>query len=387
MNKNSTTAKSNIARLNSIDSLRGLAALIVVIYHARAMLWIGLSETWRQYGLSLDIINWLGYATAPFSLGGLAVALFFVLSGYCIHRKNALTLSQNPNTKLELKQFIARRLWRIYPVYFISLCITAIIDAYLITYHPTYVHPGQDNSFFAFIMSLLSLQGLAAAPFGSNGVFWTLALELHFYAIYPLLYYISRKFGATKAISVTLIVSVIYILFDITFGFSNKLPYRNNGVPIFLPYWFTWGFGFYLAEIEAGRASIPKNFWLLSIVGAILTVPALLSGYQPLSYFTSTLVFGGLIWWSTTFSGQLFWKNIVGIWLARIGTFSYSLYAIHVPSILMFKFLLSPSGDSFKTLIPTILAIFVSIISGYLLFLLVERWTLKYPKFLQNFVK
>ncbi len=382
------TPKSNISRLNSIDALRGLAALIVVTYHARAILWIGLSETWKRYGLTPNLNNWLGYATTPLSLGGLAVALFFVLSGYCIHRNNALALSINPDAKLDIKQFVVRRLWRIYPVYFISLCITALIDLYLITHQSVSIHPGQNNSFFTFIMSLLSLQGLAAPQFGSNGVFWTLALELHFYVIYPLLYYISRKYSATTATSVTLITSVIYIIFDILFGFSKGLPYQSNGVPIFLPYWFTWGFGFYLAEVEAGRASIPKKIWLLSIIGGILTVPAIISEYQPLSYFTSTLIFGGLLWWSTTYSGELFWNNFAGKVLAKIGTFSYSLYAIHLPCILMFKFLISPTGENSISLIPALLATLVSIICGYLLFILVEQWSLKLPpqlKILFNF--
>jgi peptidoglycan/LPS O-acetylase OafA/YrhL len=382
-----STTQPNITRLNSIDSLRGLAALVVVIYHARAVLWVGIGETWKKYGLTPNINNWLGYATAPFSLGGLAVVLFFILSGYCIHRKNAFALSRNPHTKLDIKQFIARRLWRIYPVYFVSLCITAIIDIYLIRYYPISITSGQDNSLFAFIVSLLSFQGLGAPQFGSNGVFWTLALELHFYAIYPLLYLVSRKSGAAKATSITLIVSVIYILLDLTFGFSKNLPYLTNGVAIFLPYWFTWGFGFYLAEVEAGRTSIPKPFWLLAIMGAILTVPALRSPYQPLSYFTSTLIFGGLLRWTITYSGELFWKNFFGEVLAKIGVFSYSLYAIHIPCLLMFKFIISPGGNSFFSLIPTVLGILISIGCAYLLFITVEKWSIKYPQKLQFWIK
>jgi peptidoglycan/LPS O-acetylase OafA/YrhL len=377
-----TTAK-NVNRLNSIDSLRGLAAIVIVIYHARGMLWIGMGETWRQYGLNPDFNSWLGYATAPFVFGGLAVVLFFVLSGYCIHRKGALALSRNCNAKLDLKNFIARRLWRIYPVYFFSLCITALIDAYAITvsaHHSIPIDSSQDNSLFAFIISLLSLQGLVAPQFGSNGVFWTLALELHFYAIYPLLYYISRKYGATKATSVTLIGTVVYIVVDFLFGLSSKLPYLGAGIPIFLAYWFTWGFGFHIAEVEAGRALIPKKFWLLSILGVILTIPVIKLGHQPIFYFTSTFIFGGLLLWSKTFAGESFWKNFFGRTLAKIGIFSYSLYAIHIPCIIFLKLFISPRGEKFISLIPTVLAVFISIICGYILFIFVEQWSLKYPQ-------
>lgn len=125
--------KSNQIRLNSIDALRGLAAVIIVLYHARGMLWVGTREVWQRYGLSPNVNAWLGYVSLPLStFGGFAaLALFFVLSGYCIHRRGARNLSFNSN--LNLKEFALRRLWRIYPTYIAALCFTALVDAYLIT--------------------------------------------------------------------------------------------------------------------------------------------------------------------------------------------------------------------------------------------------------------
>ncbi|MEH1849653.1 MAG: acyltransferase family protein [Nostoc sp.] len=100
-----STSLSYQARLNSIDALRGLAALTVVFYHARPMFWVGLGEIWKQYGLSIDINSWLGYATAPLYFGGLAVNLFFIISGYCIHRRGAQQLISDSKASLNLKQF------------------------------------------------------------------------------------------------------------------------------------------------------------------------------------------------------------------------------------------------------------------------------------------
>ena len=364
-------------RLNSIDALRGLAALTIVLYHARVMLWVGLCETWKQYGLSANINSWLGYATAPLYFGGSAVELFFVLSGYCIHRRGAQNLAANPNSQLKLKQFAFRRLWRLYPTYFVVLCITALVDAYVIAYHPTQLRVGQDNSLFAFFMSLLSLQGLASPTFGSNGVFWTLALELHLYVAYPLLYYISRVHSPVKALGVTWGASLIYVLVDMLIGLSNKLPYRGAGQPIFLPYWFTWAFGFYIAEVEAGRASLPKKFWRMAVIGAILAVPTWLLRLWDLARFSFTLAFGGLLYWSITPKGESFWTNFAGQFLVKVGVFSYSLYAIHVPCLRMFKVILAPNAQFSTTLLPAIIGTVASLLSGWFLFLLVEQWSLK----------
>ncbi|WP_334737724.1 acyltransferase family protein [Nostoc sp.] len=116
-----STSLSYQARLNSIDALRGLAALTVVFYHARPMFWVGLGEIWKQYGLSIDINSWLGYATAPLYFGGLAVNLFFIISGYCIHRRGAQQLISDSKASLNLKQYAIRRIWRIYPLLYWSI--------------------------------------------------------------------------------------------------------------------------------------------------------------------------------------------------------------------------------------------------------------------------
>lgn len=364
-------------RLNSIDALRGLAVLMVVLYHARSMLWVGLAQTWRQYGLSADINAWLGYATVPLYFGGLGVTLFFVLSGYCIHRRGAQCLAVKPAAQLNLNVFAFRRIWRIFPTYFAALCITALVDAYVITYHPTQVPAGQDNSLFGFCINLLSLQGLVSPNFGSNGVLWTLALELHLYAAYPLLYYISRVHSPVRVLHITFIVGLIYVLFARFIDSPGMLPYRGAGGPIFLPYWFTWAVGFCIAEVEADRANFPSRFWLFAIVGSMLAIPMSLLKLEDLAEFGFALAFGGLVYWSITRQGNYFWSCLPGQLLAKIGLFSYSLYAVHVPCLVLVKAIMTTSGQEFTTLFPTIVGTLLSLAAAWFLFLLVERWSLK----------
>jgi peptidoglycan/LPS O-acetylase OafA/YrhL len=196
------------ARLISIDALRGLAALTILLYHARAILWVGLGYTWQENQfnrINPDIL--LSYLSAPLKLGGLAVMLFFALSGYCIHRRGAKLLADNPNAKMEWFGFILRRIWRIYPTYIFALILTAVVDYYLLANYSSVLGESnisqmQNNSFSVFVASLLSLQGIVAPYFGSNGVFWTLGIIFHFYLIYPLVFLISQKYQPIIAVPV-----------------------------------------------------------------------------------------------------------------------------------------------------------------------------------------
>jgi len=79
----------SLNRISSLDALRGLAALMVLVYHARGMFWVGFTQIYREHGLRPGFNAYLDYLFMPFSYGSLGVTLFFVLSGYCIHRRGA----------------------------------------------------------------------------------------------------------------------------------------------------------------------------------------------------------------------------------------------------------------------------------------------------------
>ena len=118
----------NFGRMTSIDGLRGLAALAVLGYHARSTFWVGTKQTFQEYGLSFNLNSWFGYLTLPFSLGGLGVILFFVLSGYCIHRRGARHIAADQGAVIQYSKFYSRRFWRLYPTYVAALLCTAFID-------------------------------------------------------------------------------------------------------------------------------------------------------------------------------------------------------------------------------------------------------------------
>jgi len=371
----------SLNRVSAIDALRGLAALSVLIYHARSMFWVGLVETYHRSGLRLHFNAWLGYLSVPFSYGGLGVTLFFVLSGYCIHRRGARMLAKDPCATLDCRAFAVRRFWRIYPTYVAALLLTALID-WWISGKPAIPNPGQDNSMFAFVISLLTLQGYFASFFGSNGVFWTLAMEVHLYAVYPILFLLSRRFGPRKTVLFTLFAALGYLAADQLIGIERHLPYRFDRGPVFLPFWFTWAMGFYIAELEAGRAGdFKERVWKLLMAGGFLVgLTLMLNGSYAIAEIFWALFFAGLLRWSLKPEGKHFWSRWFGVGLAFVGVFSYSLYAIHAPLLQLYGFLIKLNYQhKFTTLWPAIGGAVFAVASAWVFFRLIEWWSIRKP--------
>src|SRR5438552_18554076 len=80
--------------LQFVDGLRGLAALYVMVGHARWLLWEGYSEGFLKHPQDYSIFNKaLVYLFSLFKYGHEAVLFFFVISGFVIHLRYAQALA------------------------------------------------------------------------------------------------------------------------------------------------------------------------------------------------------------------------------------------------------------------------------------------------------
>lgn len=364
-------------RLNSIDALRGFAALIVVVYHARAEFWTGFRDSWNQFGLSAPPDVWLGYLTLPFNAGWIGVQIFFVLSGYCIHRRGARMIQADPDAKLQLGIFFIRRFWRIYLVYIAALLLTVAVDTIAQRYGGLPPKSGQDNSWAAFWLSVFSLQGVFRPTYGSNTVFWTLSIEMHLYLAYPLMFWVSRRRGPMAALLLSLAVSVLYILANRALGFGAWFGSQHGGGPLFFPFWFTWMVGFHLAEIEVGRAKAWR--WLRWTWPAVLAGGVLLKmrGAGLLAEPVIAVGLMGLVAWALSPSGAKRFAGLGGRGLAWVGLFSYSLYAIHRPVFVGIKAVIG--DERYATIFLAAGGVAVSVVAAWLFYHAVERWSLRVP--------
>lgn len=146
-------------RIFWMEGIRGLCAVSVLICHV-AHDSTGFRTAHTSY--------FPGYAAAFFAyFGNIGVLLFFVLSGFVIGHTN-----REPFSWMEVKRYFTRRFIRIYPIYF------AIIGfSFLVSTEPS-------DGLVKFCAHLIFLQTWVVSNVSTNGVLWTLHLEVAFYLLY-----------------------------------------------------------------------------------------------------------------------------------------------------------------------------------------------------------
>jgi peptidoglycan/LPS O-acetylase OafA/YrhL len=152
-----STHSPNSQTIQSLDGLRAISVMIVVLSHSA-----------------------LG-AIIP---GGLGVTVFFFLSGYLI---TTLLLAEHERTgRVDILKFYARRVFRLMPPLLISLAI-----AYGLTYVGLLSGGITLRGLIAQLFYFANYYGIFLDPGNTvpdgTGILWSLAVEEHFYIFYPLL--------------------------------------------------------------------------------------------------------------------------------------------------------------------------------------------------------
>lgn len=148
----------NNKRFGHIDSMRAIAALLVVWLHT-SEIFVKISTPSVQDGL---------YQVAHFfDFGRIGVVIFFAISGFVI----PASLSGN---RLEgTRAFIIKRFFRMYPLYWLSIPFGLITSWYIW---------GKDISGTAILWNFTMVQEAVGYP-SIQGLYWTLQTELAFYAL------------------------------------------------------------------------------------------------------------------------------------------------------------------------------------------------------------
>lgn len=344
-----------------IDAMRGFAALLVAYFHCRQVVWVGMQSFHRAYGHALDPSVIVGYLTFPFAWGSAGVPIFFVISGYCIHRNAALKLAADPAYRLDAPNFWARRFARIYPVLLAALLFTLALDAVSLQIEPV-SHKIRDIGLAAFLVNLFSLQGVAGYTYGSNGALWTLSLEVQFYAIYPLLFALRRRIGMPAVVAAVAAVNV-----------ASAWLLERHDLQFFTSYWLSWTIGAWIADVRAqpahAAAGAPSRAWT---VAAVVLLAAGCGAFHFGQY-------GAFQLWAAGFACFLYRvlacpprpTPLLRV-LGWFGDFSYSLYLIHLPLFVCLGSVLFRS-ELQLSIWPSFAFMAVAIPVAYLFYRLFER--------------
>lgn len=247
-------------RLTSIDALRGVAALGVVLYHAVLQTANATPTNFFQWPVKgVQLLSSYGYV---------GVFLFFVISGFCIHLQWAKAEAAGERTKINFLAFWKRRVRRLYPPYLIALAAFLLMAAYSVGIDVTH--------FFVYdlVLHLLMLHNLDPATcYSINGVFWTLAVEEQLYLAYFALLFLRRRWGWTVTLIVCALARVGWFFFShamwLATGFGIPVPEAA------LSHWFTWALGALAVEAWFGLVVLPRwcrNIWLgiAAVIGGCL---------------------------------------------------------------------------------------------------------------------
>ena len=298
--------------LTGIQSCRGIAALLVVFFHAASNLakdkYFGESAGW------LERLFWFG--------GEAGVAFFFVLSGFIIHYIHARDFDK-PAT---LPTYLRKRASRIYPAYiivFVGVYVSALLVPSLRESMPT------DAS--VLMRSLLLIPQDKAVVGGTGApvviVAWSLQYEVLFYAIFALALIRRWLFcivagavllGASLALftapggfPLNFLSSHLMVLFGLGVGASMAVKSR---IPLLHP-----GRLLIASTVALGAAVIASTVYRAGHIRAI----------SDLAYGVTSAV---MVFALVRYEMQTGRKLAPGV-LGTLGDSSYALYLVHFPLI------------------------------------------------------
>jgi peptidoglycan/LPS O-acetylase OafA/YrhL len=268
-----------------LDSLRGIAALLVVLYHYTS-----------RYP---DLYGVAGIAPVEVYWGIYGVDLFFIISGYVIF----MTLERVRHPL----DFVVSRLTRLYPAYWACLLLTALVLWWL----PL---PGRAPSLPDVLVNLTMLQFLAQVP-DVDGVYWTLAIELCFYAALLLIFLLRLNRRITLIAILWLAVIVAGNLLERWAGL--RLPPLVETC-VLLKYGQLFWIGIFLYHYAQNGLA----FRYVALILAALGIEYAFHGYSEGSF-----VLAAVLAFVLAIKGRMAAiRQPVWLWL---GAISYPLYLLH----------------------------------------------------------
>jgi peptidoglycan/LPS O-acetylase OafA/YrhL len=332
-------------RVAELDSLRGMAAVAILVFHARA--------------------SWLPGGWA-------AVDLFFVLSGYLI----TSIIIRDGGTPGFLRNFYIRRGLRTWPIYYLVIALLVALSPVLV----------RRFDWAGLSFALTYTQGLPRLWSGAGGRFtvylghtWSLAVEEQFYLLWPAMVLLA---GRRRLPVLALVCAGGSVLARSRGILEDSLLSRADGLAL----------GGWLAAYRlgvrpsAGRSrAIPASVvTLLPALVACLVLGVLSSrgglgpngghrDYPGLTGLAFNLLWLGLIDLVLTHAGR------PGMWLLRLrplrylGAISYGLYLYHLPLMLIAVDIASRLGYSGDIFAVRLLAVLASIPIAGLSWRYIER--------------
>lgn len=320
------TERRQAVFIPALDGLRGIAIILVILHHA----------TYYEptKGIDLAFGNMLLF-------GWSGVDLFFVLSGFLI---TGILLDTRDSPRY-FTTFYARRCLRIFPLYYLVLLLAFVV---LPAFPPQQlVLAGRPDvppqwPYWLYLSNISIAHG--GWVHGWVDVAWSLAIEEHFYLLWPLVIWLCPP-------RVMFWVCAALIAAEP----AARVIARAEGVPPLSIYVLTW---FRLDGLATGallalahRRGVLKTLdrWVPAVIATSfigLVAVTILGGHmqwwnrrmQEHGYSIIAVVAGAMLISAVARPSDSLWPRMLSAgWLRAFGKYSYCLYLIHRPIILLVR--------------------------------------------------
>lgn len=290
--------KSKILRHESLDWLRGLTAISIMMYH-----------TFSFNFHALDSSTFLG------RLGIYGVSIFFILSGLSM----AIVYHDYFKTKRSIISFYFKRILRIFPLFWLTFVFVLLLN-------------WKVESFHVFIVNLFFIFGIDENEHSIVPGGWSVGSEMVFYAFTP---FILMAYTYKKWIGRFIIM--LLILFGSIYAF-NKL----KDVTLLAEYWylyvapfnnfFLFGLGI-LIYYEFKNVKLNSKYWfVLFLLLVLIFIYYPVSGNQiNIVKGVNRFVFSGLSFLMVLlfFISNIKLSKWIEIPLQKFGIATYGVYLLH----------------------------------------------------------
>jgi peptidoglycan/LPS O-acetylase OafA/YrhL len=350
--------KNDVAVLNG---LRGMAALYVMMHHCR----MELSQPYSAFRSHPEQYNTLNkilfYLTSAFRFGHEAVILFFIISGFVIHLKQARQPVKTAWSKFNMPDYFIKRVLRIYPTLLLSFLVTWLLDFILFKINDQSLSATGLYTYQTFFENFFLIS--AGHIWGSNGPMWSLKHEWFFYVIYPLLFLLDT----IKPI----IAVIVCVLFFVSFMFGLQIPLIGEAASTLIIWWM--GALFAKVYINRDNGMMPKLIWLI-IPGLAFSIFYKDGAYHDLA---CGLLFTGIL--ALLLSNKIKKANAFITRFSFFGYFSYSIYILHFPMLVFINGMIVKYNNGLPYHLWFVLSAWIVVLPViYGLYLLVEKPSLSF---------
>ena len=288
--------------LSKLDLIRTIAVLLVVVSH------LPISQKISNYLFGFKTIN-----IQPMGLVG--VGIFFVHTSLVLMMSlKRQTLETGTNNRATV--FLIRRSFRIYPLSVATVLILTLIK----------IISNANINYFQIVANLLLVQnitGHASIPYA----LWSLPYEVQMYILLPGIYYfLSRYKNIEVALSFGLWLACIALVLML---YAFHLNYH---IVKYFPAFIPGVISYCLLSRASGKRKLPSFVPSLYIITAAFALPFLVSrGYRENILIWPTCLFLGVL---IPFCSEILGRRTRKI-SASIAKYSYGIYLVHGPLIIL----------------------------------------------------